>query len=179
MKSLSSILGLIVFVAATSGCATVTPLPSNPAANGQAKTIGLLKPSSPEELAVHRGVPAGSNVGHAGTSVDAGAESSNRSPFSEAMHGKALDKKPVLREHVKYEVQDGGYPLRPVLLFRPAGDLIEKYPPSDGSADACLDPWTTFVIDESPSATTPYYRPLGLHCKVMAVKDNAVVMHDP
>lgn len=176
-----SVLALLVGSALMlGGCASGMHRPYNPTERQQVRSIGLLTPVVPDEVAVRIVVHPGASLGLVGLLLAEGDMDDKTVGFTRRLKARGFRNDAGFEEQIKAGLEAAGYQVRS--LPAPRGyaqtGFRDHYPKSDGSVDAYLDVYSDLIGYTAAGGSTPYRPTVYLNVRLVRANDLRVLYQD-
>lgn len=162
------------------GCASQKHRAYNPAERNQIRSIGLLTPTVPDEVAVRMVVHPGQSLGVIGVLLAEGDMDGKTSQFTRALHTRGFRSGAGFEEQLKAGLTASGYIVRTIAAPRSLAQdgYRNQYPKADGSVDAYLDLYSDLIGYTAAGGGTPYRPTVYLNLRLVRAADHKVLYQD-
>lgn len=176
----TALLMLLTGALALGGCASQKHRAYNPAERNQIRSIGLLTPTVPDEVAVRMAVHPGQSLGMIGVLLAEGDMDGKTSQFTRTLHTRGFRSGAGFEEQLKAGLTAAGYRVRAIPAPR---DITQdgyrkQYPQADGSVDAYLDLYSDLIGYTAAGGGTPYRPTVFLTVRLVRATDHKVLYQD-
>jgi hypothetical protein len=178
--SLHRLLALMVMGLLASGCTAPMHRPYDPGMKHQIRSIGLLTPAVPDEVAVRMDVHPGESFGVVGMLVAATDMSSKSGEFTRATRSKGFVSSSAFQQQLDAGLRGAGYQVHRIDVSRSPTDqaFLDQYPPANGSVDAYLDLYADLIGYTAAGGATPYRPTVHLNVRLVRAADHRVLYQD-
>lgn len=161
------------------GCASTVQRPYDPAVRKQIRSIGLLTPTVPDEIAVRMVVHPGQSLGLVGLLVAARDTGDKTGDFTRTLKARGFRNGAGFEQQIKAGLVAAGYTVRTLPAPRAYSQAFrDQYPASDGSLDAYLDIYSDLIGYTAAGGSTPYRPTVNLHVRLVRANDHKVLYQD-
>jgi hypothetical protein len=174
---LLTLLGVALFLG---GCAAPAHRAYNPSERNQIRSIGLLTPTVPDEVAVRMMVHPGQSLGLLGLLVARGDMSGKTGEFTRSLRSRGFRNGAGFEAQLKAGLTAAGYRVSTISAPRPREQdaFRNQYPKSDGSVDAYLDLYSDLIGYVAAGGNTPYRPTVNLNVRLVRARDHKVLYQD-
>lgn len=161
------------------GCASSAHRPYDPAVRKQVRSIGLLTPVVPDEVAVRMAIHPGQSLGLVGMLLAEGDMDGKTGDFTRELKARGFSNGAGFEQQLKAGLVAAGYAVRTLPAPRAYSQAFrEQYPASDGSVDAYLDIYSDLIGYTAAGGSTPYRPTVNLHVRLVRADDHKVLYQD-
>lgn len=173
-------LGLLIATLVLGGCAGQAHRPYNPVERHQIRSIGLLTPTVPDEVAVRMVVHPGQTLGLVGVLVAEGDMDGKTSAFTRLMRARGFLSGTGFEQQLQAGLVAAGYRVSRIQSPRGVAEdgYRSRYPAADGTVDAYLDLYSDLIGYTAAGGGTPYRPTVYLNVRLVRAADHRVLYQD-
>lgn len=173
-------LGVLMATLMFGGCAAQAHRPYNPVERHQIRSIGMLTPTVPDEVAVRMVIHPGQSLGLVGVLVAEGDMDGKTHAFTRLMRTRGFRSGAGFEQQLQAGLVAAGYRVRRIPAPRASaeGGYRSQYPTADGSVDAYLDLYSDLIGYTAAGGGTPYRPTVYLNVRLVRAADHRVLYQD-
>lgn len=175
-----SILPVMLAALMLGGCASPAHRAYNPVERTKIRSIGLLTPTVPDEVAVRMVVHPSESLGLVGVLLAESDMDGKTSAFTRVLKSRGFRNGAGFEQQLKAGLEAAGYTVRTIAAPRTSAQdgYRSQYPRADGSVDAYLDLYSDLIGYTAAGGTTPYRPTVYLNVRLVRAGDHKVLYQD-